>query len=123
MTWSVMKLVLGRCDDYPQGSLAHGYDIVAPLTPDGHLDEAAWRAAKQKSRVRRFWQGEPDELGTIIHTRHRTWAFSYKPGEDDDEPVFKLEDHRFAEGKYITIRGHDGEASTFLVAEVHSLED
>ena len=43
MGWSVIKPVLGRTGDHPSGSNAHGYDIGAPLDPDGHLDEAAWQ--------------------------------------------------------------------------------
>ena len=43
MGWSVINPVLGRTGDHPSGSNAHGYDIGAPLDPDGHLDEAAWQ--------------------------------------------------------------------------------
>ena len=121
MAWSVIKLVLARTDEFPNGSTAHGYDIVAPLSEDGHLDEAAWRADKAKSRVHRFWEGEEDEVGTLIHTRHRTWAFSYEPGEDDDEPIFKLEQHVFREGEYLPITDHEGDALPFIVANVRSL--
>ena len=121
MAWCKIKLVLGRTQAYPNGSMSHGYDIIAPLTADDHLDEAAWREDKKRSRVHRFWAGEPDEVGTLIHTRHRTWAFSYAPGEDDDEPIFKLETHTFKEGEYLTITEHDGEAMPFLVANVERL--
>jgi len=122
MAWMKIKLFLGRTEDHPSGSTAHGYDIVAPLTEDGHLDEAAWRENKKKSRVHRFWEGEADEVGTLIHTRHRTWAFSYAPGEDDDEPIFKLETHVVRQGEYLTITEHDGEALPFVVASVSPLE-
>lgn len=122
MTWSQIKLVLGRTAEHPAGSDVRGYDIIAPLTADGHLDEAAWRENKQKARVHRFWAGEKDEVGTLIHTRHRTWAFSYVPGEDDDEPIFKLESHTFKEGEYLTIVENDGEALPFLVANVSPLQ-
>ncbi len=43
MGWSVIKLALGRIEDHPSGSNAHGYDIIAPPDPDGHRDEAAWQ--------------------------------------------------------------------------------
>lgn len=122
MTWSLIKLVLGRTPDHPEGSIACGYDVVAPLTADGHFDEVAWRADKQKSRVHRFWTDENDEVGRLIHTRHRTWAFSYAPGEDDDEPIFKLEAHAIREGEYLTIAEKDGEPLPFLVANVSPLD-
>ena len=123
MVWSVIKLKLGRTEAFPSGSADHGYDIVAPLTDDGHLDEEVWRENRGKARVHRFWKGEADEVGTLIHTRHRTWAFSYAPGEDDDEPIFKLEQHQFKEGEYLTITEHDGDPLPFLVANVRPLED
>lgn len=34
---------LTRSAQYPDGSAAHGYDIVAPLDPTGHLDATGWR--------------------------------------------------------------------------------
>ena len=121
MAWSVIRLVLGRTEKFPNGSTQHGYDVVAPLTEDGHLDEDAWRKDKKKARVRRFWAGDPDEVGTIVHTRGRKWAFSYAPGLDDDEPLFKLEQHRIVEGEYLTVTEHDGSALPFLVANVEPL--
>jgi hypothetical protein len=66
--------------------------------------------------VRRFWDGEDEEHGHLIHTRHRTWAFSYAPGEDDDEPIFHLESHRLAEGEYVTITETDGTALPFRIS-------
>lgn len=122
MGWKQIKLVLGRTDEYPSGSSEHGYDIIAPLTIDGHLDEEAWRAERKRARVHRFWAGEDDEVGTLIRTRHRTWAISYKAGEDDDEPFFKLETHIFNQGEYLTITETNGEALPFLVANVRPLE-
>ncbi len=121
MAWRAIRLELARSADHPNGDAGHGYDIVAPLTPDDVFDEDAWRADKGKSRVRRFSAGEDDEIGTLIHTRHRTWAFSYEPGEDDDEPVFKLETHAFRPGEYVSITEHDGETRTFRVRSVRPL--
>ena len=80
MTFNLIRLELGRSSEFPEGAPNRGYEIKAPLTADGHLDEAAWRSAKDKCTVRRFWQGEPDQNGNLIHTRHRTWAISYGPG-------------------------------------------
>jgi hypothetical protein len=68
--------------------------------------------------VRRFWQGQDDESGAIERKGNR-WVFSYEPGEEDDEPVFRLGDHVFKPGEYISITEHSGEQFTFLVASVH----
>jgi len=112
-----IRLELARNPKFPQGSRNHGYEIVAPLTADGHLDLHAWPKVKDKCTVRRFWQGEDDENGHIERKRNR-WVFSYAPGDDDDEPIFRLGDHVFKPGEYISITEHSGEQFTFLVATV-----
>ena len=121
MSWYAIRLELGRTPDLPDGSRHHGYDLVAPLTEEGRLDEAAWRADKSRATVHRFWEGEDDERGNLIHTRRRTWAFSYEPGEDDDEPIFHLETHALKPGEYVTITEHDGEALPFRIVAVRPL--
>lgn len=113
-----IRLELARNPKFPEGSRNHGYEIVAPLTGDGHLDVDAWTKAKDKCTVRRFWQGEDDEQGHIERKRNR-WVFSYAPGDDDDEPIFRLGDHVFKPGEYISITEHSGEQFTFLVASVN----
>lgn len=116
MTWQHIKLTLARTPEFAGGSDKHGYDLVAPINSEGLLDEAAWRSDKSKAYVRRFWDGEDEEHGHLIHTRHRTWAFSYAPGEGDDEPIFHLESHRLAEGEYVTITETDGTALPFRIS-------
>lgn len=121
MTWSAIHLELARSTEHPNGSPAYGYDLVAPLTADGVLDETAWREGKKHARVRRFSANQSDEVGALIHTRHRTWAFSYEPGEDDDEPVFKLQTHVVRPGEYLSITEHDGETRTFRIISIRPL--
>lgn len=95
----------------------HGYELVAPLDSKGRLDSAGWRDAKGACTVRRFWRGEEDEHGVLVHTRGG-WAFSYAPGEDDDEPIFRLDRHDFTIGEYVTVTEHDGVARPFRVVQV-----
>ena len=122
MSFYLIRLELGRSAEFPEGAPNRGYEIKAPLTADGHFNEEAWRAAKDKCVVRRFWQGEPDEHGKLIHTRHRTWAISYEPGEDDDEPLFSLATHKIVPGEYISIREQDGDTLTFAIVSVTPLK-
>ncbi len=42
MTLKRIRLELARSHNHPQGSARHGYEFTAPLTPDGHIDEAAF---------------------------------------------------------------------------------
>lgn len=116
-----IRLELARTTEFPEGSPDHGYELVAPLDVDGHLDIDEWRSATKDCRVRRFWLGEDDEIGHLVHTRHRAWAFSYAPGEDDDEPVFRLERHLFRIGEYVSVTEHDGVTRPFRVVSVEAL--
>lgn len=112
-----IRLELARTPEFPNGSSAHGYEVVAPLDVRGHLDTAAYSDAKAACTVRRFWDGANDERGSLVHTRGG-WAFSYAPGPDDDEPLFKLDRHNFTVGEYVTVTEHDGVARPFRVVEV-----
>lgn len=117
MAWKTVRLELARAPDYPAGSAAHGYELHAPLSADGHLDADLFRSAREKATVRRFWRGEPDKEGDLIHTRNG-WAFSYEPGDADDEPLFRLDRHLLKEGEYITVTEPDGAAHTLRVVSV-----
>ncbi|HLF59516.1 MAG TPA: hypothetical protein VI732_07795 [Alphaproteobacteria bacterium] len=119
MTFLKIRLELARTPEFPEGSRQRGYDFVAPLDAEGRLDVEEWRHHRNRCKVRRFWEGEDDETGLLIHTRHNTWAFSYAPGEDDDEPVFRFDTHVFREGEYVSITEHDGVTRPFKVVSVH----
>lgn len=118
MALKTIRLELARMPEFPDGSPEHGYVFVVPLDSDGRIDEERWREDKRACTVTRFWGDEEPETGYLIHTRHRQWAFSYAPGEEDDEPFFRFEDHAFREGEYVSLTGHDGEIYPFRVVEV-----
>ena len=86
MSLKRIRLELARTPDFPNGSSDHGYEFIAPLDAKGHLDSASWPRVKAACTVRRFWSRSPDEHGLLIQRRNGSWAFSYEPGEDDDEP-------------------------------------
>lgn len=111
-----IRLELARTAEFPEGSAEHGYSLVAPLTDDGHIDLAGWHDVKALCHVTRFWGGADEERGRIVHGRHG-WIFDYG-GAASDEPVFKLEHHRFVPGGYVTITEHDGVQRPFRVASV-----
>jgi hypothetical protein len=118
MTLKHIRLELARTKDKPDGDNAIGYEFAAPLTADGHLDADGWKQDKDRCTVRRFWRGQDDETGLLVHTRGGRWAFSYAAGSDDDEPIFKFDKHRFALGEYVSITEHDGEIRPFKVISV-----
>ena len=113
MSLKHIRLELARTPEFPEGSTRYGYEFVAPLDDKGHLHSLDWPTQKGACTVRRFWHGMDDEHGALIHRRDGSWAFSYAPGEDDDEPIFKFDRHRFTVGEYVTITEHDGVARPF----------
>jgi hypothetical protein len=123
MSLKRIRLELARNAEYPEGSANHGYAFVAPLTDDGHLDPVGWSENKSDCIVRRFWAGDDDEHGHLVHHRGHNWAFHYAGmAEDDEEPIFRFDRHRFAVGEYVSITEHDGVQRTFRVAEVVPFE-
>ena len=118
-----IRLELARGAGFPEGSPAHGYEFIAPLTADGHLDPEGWHTERDRCRVHRFWRGEGDAHGRLVH-RGRRWAFHYEDGlpEDDEEPIFRFDQHRFTEGEYVSITEHDGVQRTFRVVYVVPLD-
>ena len=120
MTLSTVRLELARDPNFPEGSTNHGYEFVAPLNADGHIDAEEWRTRKERCAVRRFWGGQADERGHLVHRRGGTWAFHYDVQGDpeEDEPGWKFDTHVFKTGEYVSLREQDGELRTFRVASV-----
>lgn len=114
-----IRLNLARSHEFPNGSSRHGYEFVAPLTEDGHIDAAAWKTVRERCVVRRFWAGEDDDLGHLVHRPGGSWGFHYDiAGDEDDEAGYRFGSHAFVPGEYVSIRDEDGELHTFQVALV-----
>lgn len=118
MTWKRIRLELARSTEYPEGSRRHGYEFLLPLDPAGRIDRPVFRKAPELCTVHRFWDGEGDAVGTILHARGNRWLFSYALGESDDEPIPRLSDHQFREGNYLAVREPKGEEHTFRIVRV-----
>lgn len=114
-----IRLELARTKAFPNGSAAHGYEFIAPLAPDGHIDPEAWRSQRDRCRVRRFWGGEEDDVGHLVRRRGGSWAFHYDiGGDEDDEAGYRFGEHPFVVGEYVSIRDEDGDLNTFQVVSV-----
>ena len=118
-----IRLNLARSKEFPQGSTRHGYEFVAPLRPDGRIDAELWRKHRGHCGVRRFWEGEDDEFGRLVHksggAEHARWIFDYdETAEDDDEAGYRFGDHAFRNGEYVSIRDENGQMHTFQVVSV-----
>jgi len=118
-----IRLNLARSKEFPNGSDRHGYEFVAPLDANGHIDVALWRAQREHCGVRRFWDGEDDEIGRLVHKpgggEHARWVFDYDAtAEEDDEAGYRFGSHAFVPGEYVSIRDEDGDMHTFQVISV-----
>jgi hypothetical protein len=118
VTLKTIRLELARTKEFPEGNRQCGYEFVAPLDAAGHIDPVQYAAHKARCTVRRFWRGQDDEHGQLARTRGHRWVFSYAPGEDDDEPIFKFDRHSFVVGEYVSITEHDGVTRPFRIASV-----
>jgi hypothetical protein len=122
-TFKRIRLTLARSPEFPQGSLWHGYEFVAPLDDKGHIDVALWRQHRENCRVRRFWQGQDDQIGFLVHKpggpEHARWIFDYdQAAEEDDESGYRFGAHVFRLGEYVSIRDGDGDMHTYKVVSV-----
>ncbi|MBT9289397.1 hypothetical protein [Prosthecodimorpha staleyi] len=119
MNLKKIRLNLARTKDHPNGSARHGYEFVAPLDADGHIDAEGWKKAREKCRVRRFWGGEEEDVGHLVHRPGGSWAFRYDiAGDEDDEAGYRFGAHAFNVGEYVSIRDEDGDLHTFQVVTV-----
>jgi hypothetical protein len=118
MSLMTIRLELGRTSSAPKGDPQHGYEFVAPINRDGHLDAAEWAAKKARCGVRAFRPGQADRRG-MLRLVGRGWRFDYLPGRtDDDEPFFRLDRHIIAPGLYVTITEDDGIERPFKIVAV-----
>jgi len=123
MTMKRIRLALARDHEFSTGSRERGYEFAAPLDDKGNLLADEWRASKDRCRVKRFWAGEKDEIGHVVHRRGGSWAFDYDAKRsDDDEAGFKFDRHHFVPGEYVSITEHDGVMRTFRVMWVRDLD-
>ncbi len=119
MAFKKIVLRLARNPGFPDGDAERGYVLNAPLKTDGTLDLEAWRQDREKATVVRF-DPDPEERadGWLTH-RGSHWFFHYdEDREGPDEPTYRLGDHKFAVGEYLTVTGHEGDPLTYQVTSV-----
>lgn len=119
-----IRLQLARSKEYPAGSAKHGYEFVAPLDQQGHIEPELWQRHRDHCRVRRFWDGE-EEIGRLRHkaggAEHARWIFDYdESSEDDDESGYRFGAHAFRPGEYVSVRDGTGMTHTFQVVSVEA---
>lgn len=118
-----ISLRAARSPAFPEGSIRHGYDFVAPLDSSGRIDLESWKARRGLCVVHRVWGDEAPMRGLLVHRAGgaggATWAFEYGTAADPDEEAgYHFADHAFKAGEYVSVRELDGELVTFRVTSV-----
>ena len=120
-----VTLHAARSKAFPDGSIRHGYDFVAPLTEEARIDVEAWKEHRSECFAHRFWADEPAMRGLLVHRAGgrggSTWAFEWKTpraAANDEDEGFRFGDHLFKVGEYVSIREAEGDLVTFRVASV-----
>ena len=116
--WSIVRLELGRTEEFPDGSASRAYMLRVPLDAAGLIDEYALARRAGMATVRRFWPNEPDETGRLIRNR-MGWLFSYEIDDEDGEKLYHLEAHPLRVGDHVTITEPDGTRLPFRVVRSH----
>jgi hypothetical protein len=117
-----ITLNAARSKEFPDGSIRHGYDFIAPLTEDGHIDLEAWKKRRGECFAHRFWADEPSMRGLLVHraggSGGSTWTFEWNGDKNQEEEGYRFGDHAFRVGEYVSVREPDGQMFTFRVVGV-----
>ncbi|MHA1524232.1 MAG: hypothetical protein ACTSY1_07465 [Alphaproteobacteria bacterium] len=116
MSLKNIRLELARTSKFPSGSKQHGYVFTAPIDESGRIDAVEWSQSCQSCLVIRFWAGEADKVGHVVHKAGGQWAFIYQSRGEERSVCF--DEQIFALGKFITINGQGDEQRTFKVTRV-----
>lgn len=122
MSLERITLRLARNPGYPEGDDTQGYVLVAPLTADGTIDLEGWRANRKACTVIRF-HPDPDEHADGVLTHNGSyWRFHYdEDHEGPDEGGYRLGEHVFKPGEYVTIASHGEDPLTYIVTAIDRL--
>jgi hypothetical protein len=113
----VMRLARNPGTEFADGDDHRGYTLTAPLTDDGKLDEAALKGLKGGASVRNFQPDEEPREGKL-NRRGERWFFDFGDEAEGEEPLYRIGDHKFAVGEYVSITDEDGRLLTYKVTDV-----
>jgi hypothetical protein len=117
--FSRIRLELAREEGHPEGDRNIGYEFAAPLDPEGRLMPDLWKKHRDHCRVRRFHEGEDDQIGRLNRRRSGEWYFDYDPDTTaDDEAGHRFGDERFVMGEYVSIADDEQRMHTYRVVSI-----
>ena len=116
----VMRLARNPGTEFADGDDHRGYTLTAPLNEDGRLDEAAFRSQRDRCTVRRFAPDEGAQEGRLMRRGDR-WFFDYDDSSDtESEPLYRVGEHRFAVGEYVSVTDDEGRLLTYKVTDIQA---
>ena len=114
----VMRLARNPGTEFAGGDDHRGYTLLAPLTATENSMMPPFARSADACTVHRFAPDE-DAVDGVLARRASRWFFNYGEEDDlDDEPVYRLGQHTFAVGEYVTVTDEDGRPLTYKVVEV-----
>jgi hypothetical protein len=114
----IMRLARNPGTEFADGDDHRGYTLTAPLNEQGMLDEGRFRDHRDACTVRRFAPDEDAQEGRLARRGER-WFFDYGDDADAaDEPVYRLGEHRFTVGEYVSVTDEEGRLLTYKVTDV-----
>lgn len=119
MSLKQIVLKLARNPEAPDGDDRQGYVLIAPIDANGLIDLDAWREHRELCTVKRF-HPDPEEQadGWLTHNGSK-WRFHYdEDHEGPDEGGYRLGDHKFRRGEYVTLLHHGEKALVYRVSDV-----
>jgi hypothetical protein len=113
-----VRLELAREPNNPEGDATTAYVLTMPLDEQDRLDVKTAQQHRDALTVVRMRHDAEPVRGVLQRRPGGSWALHYEGSEarpEDDDPAYRLEQHRFTVGEYVTIMEEDGE-HTYRVA-------
>lgn len=118
-----VRLELAREPHSPEGDAHVAYVFTIPLAAEDRLDVETAQKHRDALTVVRMRRGEAPTQGRLHRRPGGSWAIHYDQSAgqaEDDDPAYRLEQHRFSVGEYVTILEDDG-PHTYRVTAHHFL--
>lgn len=112
-----VTMILAYAPGRPEGDLSDRLELLAALTPQGQLDDAAFAAGDLPWPSVRVLPDGSERHGELVPLASG-WAL--RSVRSQDEPLWALEGRVLRPGELVTLRRPDGEEHIFRVVNVET---
>ena len=110
-----VTMVLARGPQHPDGNLDDRMRLLVALTPQGHLDAAAWETGSNPWLTSRTRPDRPRRTGELVKI-DAGWALRELGSED--EPLYSLAAQIIRPGELVSVSRLDGEEMVYRIVAV-----